>query len=58
MGEFEIKTHFKLGVSTYNSLKREVRLSPIFSQNIEIISKRGEADVWKLIKHEPITEHI
>lgn len=45
--EFAIKRIFKLGTSTYNQIKREVRLDPLFNGVIEIISVRGQPDKWK-----------
>lgn len=45
--EFEIKRHFKLGTSTYNQIKREVRLDPLFNGVMEIVSIRGHPDKWK-----------
>ena len=45
--EFEIKRHFKFGVSTYNQVKREAKLDPLFNGVIEIISTRGQPDKWR-----------
>jgi hypothetical protein len=47
VNEFNVKAQFKLGPSTYQQLKREVRLDPMFNQTIEILSNRGSADQWK-----------
>lgn len=45
--EYEIKRRFKFGVSTYNQIKREAKLDPLFSGVIQIISVRGHPDKWK-----------
>lgn len=45
--EFELKRHFKFGVSTYNQIKREAKLDPLFNGVIEITSVRGQPDRWR-----------
>ena len=46
LNEYDIKRKLELGVSTYNQMKREAKLNPLYNGIITIDSNRGQADKW------------